>query len=172
MGLDLLAKGVASHDEKSFELVYQRLYKLVFLVCLSVVKDEATAQDLSQDTFVAVWNKSSEFRGKGYKAWILTIAKNKSINYIKKHSRIVPVGADYELDLACTEVQGSSEDSLALKMAIERLDPIDSQIVLLRAAGMKMNEIALLLNMPRGTVSWRYSEALKFLKKLMKGDKR
>ena len=169
MGINSLAERVACHDAAAFELLYQRMYKTVYLICLSIVKDDSSAQDLAQDTFVAVWDKSSEFRGESYKAWILTIAKNKSINYIKKSSRLVSVGQEYELDAVYSHTQCSLEDSLVLKSALEQLSSLDCQIVLLRLSGMKMKEIASLLNMPRGTVSWRYSEALKQLKNILKG---
>ena len=171
MGLDILSKKIACGDEKSFELLYDQMHKLVYLVCLGIVKNEASAQDLAQDTFVTVWNKSSEFKGGSYKAWILTIAKNKSLNYIKKHSRVMPVGQEYELDLICKESNDSFEDSVVLKLALEKLDDDECQIVLLRLSGMKAREIGLLLGMPRGTVSWKYSEALKKLRKILtKGE--
>lgn len=170
MSIDSLASKIACHDEKSFELLYQKMNRLVYLVCLSVVKDEHIANDLSQDTFVTVWNKSNEFRGKGYKSWILTIAKNKSINYINKYSRVVPIGEEGEMDALSCEPSISIENKVALKMAIESLDRTDAEIVLLKIAGMKMKEIAEYLNMPRGTASWRYSEAIKKLKIQMEGD--
>lgn len=171
MGLDNLSKGIACKDEKSFELLYNKMYKLVYLVCLGVVKNEASAQDLAQETFITVWNKSSEFKGGSYKAWILTIAKNKSLNYIKRSSRVIPVGQDYELDAICDHAQGSLEESVILKIVLQELDDMDAQIVLLKLSGMKMKEIAELFGIPRGTASWRYSEALKKLKKILtKGE--
>jgi DNA-directed RNA polymerase specialized sigma24 family protein len=41
------------------------------------------------------------------------------------------------------------------------------KIILMKNSGAKMKEIAEILQMPRGTVSWRYSEALKILKKYL-----
>ena len=168
MGLDTLAPKIASHDEKSFEALYQKLNKLVYLVCLSVLKDEALAMDLCQETFVTVWQRSHEFRGKGYKSWILTIAKNKSLNYLKKSQRDVLDGQEFEIE----DTSVSIEDKVALKMAIERLSTIDSQIVLLRISGMKAREVATFLGLPRGTVSWRYKEAIRHLEKMMKEERK
>ncbi|MBQ7907754.1 MAG: RNA polymerase sigma factor [Clostridia bacterium] len=168
MGLDALAPKIASHDEKSFDLLYQKLNKLVYLVCLSVVKNEALAMDLCQDTFVTVWQKSGEFRGKGYKSWVITIARNKSLNYLKKSQRIVLDGEEIEAE----DTSVSIEDKVALKMAIEHLSRQDAEIVLLRASGMKAREIAELLAMPRGTVSWRYKQAIKHLEKMMKEERK
>ena len=83
----------------------------------------------------------------------------------------MPVGQEYELDLICKESNDSFEDSVVLKLALEKLDDDECQIVLLRLSGMKAREIGLLLGMPRGTVSWKYSEALKKLRKILtKGE--
>ena len=87
MNFDSLAERVAMGDEKAFEQLYNKLYKLVFSICLSVIRTEATANDLSQETFISVWNNTKDFRGKGYKTWILKIAKNKALNYLQRQKR-------------------------------------------------------------------------------------
>lgn len=164
MNFDSLAKKIANRDEHAFEELYKNINKAVFSVCLSVVKNETVAVDLSQDTFVAVWDSIDTFKGVGFKTWILTIAKNKSINYLNKRKR--EVLTDFSEDEYHMESNDADiESSLILKSALEKLNEQDRQIVLLRNSGMKMKEIAEYLNIPRGTASWRYSESLKILKK-------
>lgn len=167
MSLDSLAQKIARGDERAFEELYNKTRQAVYSVCLGVVRVHMTAEELMQDTFVTVWTHSGEFKGHGYKTWILTIAKNKSLNYLKKQSREVAV------DFSENEDIGSYESDMALSVtiraALDTLDPIDRQIVLLRNSGVKAKEIAEYLGIPRGTVSWKYTEALKKLKKYMEG---
>lgn len=166
MNLDKLAPKIARRDGKAFEELYEETRRLVYSVCLGIVKNGGVAEELTQDTFVAVWTKSSEFRGKGYKTWILTVAKNKSINALKKLRREFPadfeenenLGGSYAFDT-------SSENGIALSAALRTLEERDRQIVLMKNSGAKTKEIAAFLGLPRGTVSWRYAEALKILKK-------
>lgn len=167
MSLDSLAQKIARGDERAFEELYNKTRQAVYSVCLGLVRVHMTAEELMQDTFVTVWTHSGEFKGHGYKTWILTIAKNKSLNYLKKQSREVAV------DFSENEDIGSYESDMALSVtiraALDTLDPIDRQIVLLRNSGVKAKEIAEYLGIPRGTVSWKYTEALKKLKKYMEG---
>lgn len=167
MSLDSLAQKIARGDERAFEELYNKTRQAVYSVCLGLVRVHMTAEELMQDTFVTVWTHSGEFKGHGYKTWILTIAKNKSLNHLKKQSREVAV------DFSENEDIGSYESDMALSVtiraALDTLDPVDRQIVLLRNSGVKAKEIAEYLGIPRGTVSWKYTEALKKLKKYMEG---
>lgn len=165
MHLDRLALKIAERDKDAFELLYEQTRRLVFSVCLSVVKNQGLAEELMQETFVTVWQKSEEFRGKGYKTWILTVAKNKAINALKKNRRETPFDfCENESMVGSYEI---NDTSIVLKTALQGLNADERQIVLMRNAGVKTKEIANALGMPRGTVSWKYAEALKKLKKLL-----
>ncbi len=171
MSLDNLAKKIAQRDEIAFAKLYEQTNRLVYSVCLSIVKNGGVAEELTQDTFVAVWSEISSFRGMGFKTWILTIAKNKSLNELKKRKREVAVDfSEEEATGIDAFADKRMETNLALTLALEKLDMTDRQIVLMKNSGMKMKEIALFMEMPRGTVSWRYAEALKTLKKYLEAQ--
>ena len=166
--MDVLAKRIAKRDKTAFAELYEQTNRLVYSVCLSIVKDRGLAEDLTQDTFVCVWSEIQSFRGVGFKTWLLTVAKNKSLNELRKRKR--EVATDFLQDEQVLQAHSDSErmeNNLVLSVALERLEEVDRQIVLMKNGGVKTKEIALLLGMPRGTVSWRYAEALKTLKKLL-----
>ena len=178
MNIDDLANKIANGDEKAFESVYKQVSKLVFSVCYGIVKSDSIASELTQDTFVTVWAHSGEYRGGSYKNWILTIAKNKSLNYLEKAKREISVDFTEKTD-GVSIIDGESVDvyqeevdaetKITLKIALDKLDGLERQIVLLRNSGMKTKEVASYLKIPRGTASWKYKEALKKLKKYMEG---
>ena len=169
MSLDSLAPKIANHDKVAFERLYNELRQGVYSVCLSIIKSHALAEELMQDTFVTVWTDSVNFRGVGYKSWIFTIARNKSLNLLKKRSH------EMSVDFSENDYLGSYETdielSVTIKSALKILKPDERQIVLLRASGVKAKEIAQYLDMPRPTVSWKHKEALNKLKKFMEGAK-
>lgn len=167
MSLDSLASRVAQHDERAFEEVYNKMRRSVYSVCLGIVKSHAVAEELMQDTFVAVWVSSGTFKGKGYKTWILTIAKYKSLNYIKKSSYELSV--DFSENDTLGSYETDMELSVLIKASLELLDPVERQIVLLRSSGVKAKELAEYLGLPRPTVSWKHKQALDKLKKYMEG---
>lgn len=171
MSFDALAEKIANKDEKAFEAVYEKMNKLVFSICYSIVKSQSVASDISQDTFVAVWSYAEGFKGNGFKAWILTIARNKALNYLEKQKREINIDFTESEDYTPTdEGEIDAETKITLHDALNKLDTKDRQIVLLKNSGMKMKEIAEYLNMPRGTASWRYKEAINKLKKYMEGE--
>ena len=109
--------------------------------------------------------------GQGFKTWILTIARNKAINSLKKQKR------EFSADFTENETLGgaytidaAADTGLVLSAALARLKDGDREIVLLKNSGMKTKEIADFLGLPRGTVSWRYAEALKSLKKYLEEE--
>ncbi len=63
MSLDKLAIKIAKRDEKAFERLYEDLRRVVFAVCLGVVKNRGIAEELTQETFVTVWQKTADFAG-------------------------------------------------------------------------------------------------------------
>lgn len=166
MSLDRFAWKIAAGDEKAFADIYENMRGAVFAVCLSVTKNRGVAEEVVQETFVTVWQRSGEFRGTGYKSWILAIAKNKSLDVLRKRKRETPV------DFSENEALGGSyqmepETGIVLQAALNALEETERQIVLLRNTGMKVKDIAAFLGLPRGTVSWRYAEALKKLRRLL-----
>ena len=163
MNLDTLAPKIARHDKQAFQLLYEQLHRLVFTVCLGVVKNKGVAEELMQDVFVTVWTKSVQFRGKGYKTWILTVARNKALNALRQTGR--EIATDFsENETALGSYSIDTETGIVLRLALEKLNEQDRQIVLMRNGGLQAKEIAKTLGLPRGTVSWRYAEALKILK--------
>lgn len=171
MNFDALAAQIAKRDENAFEIVYEKMNKLVFSICYSIVKSQSVASDLTQDTFVAVWSYADSFKGNGFKTWILTIARNKALNYLEKQKREISIDFTESEDYTpSVDSEIDAETKITLHDALNKLDVRDKQIVLLKNSGMKMKEIAEYLNIPRGTASWRYKEAINKLRKYMEGD--
>ncbi len=72
-----------------------RLYKdKVFNTCLGFVKHFDDAEDLAQEVFIEIYQKHSGFKSKAnIGTWIYRIAVNKSLEYIRKRSRLKRGGA-------------------------------------------------------------------------------
>lgn len=61
--------------------------KLVFSICYRITEDYFTAEDITQETFLTVFQKYDTFDGGNEKAWICRIATNKSIDYVRSAGR-------------------------------------------------------------------------------------
>ncbi|MGN1180265.1 MAG: RNA polymerase sigma factor [Suilimivivens sp.] len=61
--------------------------KLVFSICYKITGDYFAAEDLTQETFLSVYQKYETFDGTNEKSWICRIATNKSIDYLRSTAR-------------------------------------------------------------------------------------
>ncbi len=168
--MDHYAARIAAGDVAAFERLYEKLYRLVYAVVLGVLGDGHAAEDLTQDTFLAVWEQSGTFRGTGYRKWILTIARNKALSYSKRAARERAVDPEEQPGLFGTTDVEEHTDRMVLNTALARLPEQDRQIVLMKNSGMKMKDIAVLLQIPRGTASWRYAQAMERLRQWLAED--
>ncbi len=73
-------------NNKIIELV-TKYQNLIFSICLKLTGDYFVAEDISQDTFLAAFEKLYSFDGNNEKAWISRIASNKCIDYLKAAER-------------------------------------------------------------------------------------
>jgi RNA polymerase sigma factor (sigma-70 family) len=167
--LNKLMLKVQTGDEVDFELLYNETYKGVFSFIYSYTKNYHTSEDLLQDTYIKIRLNAQQYRkDTNVLAWILQIAKNVSLDYLRKQSK----QQTCELN---EEIVSSQEDitkSLYVHDLLNKYLEDDSrQIVLLHLEyGYKNREIAQILEIPLGTVLWKYNLAMKILKEKLKED--
>ncbi|MDE7071364.1 MAG: RNA polymerase sigma factor [Clostridia bacterium] len=171
MQIEKLASKIAQRDKKAFEDLYSETSRIVYSVCLGIVHNRSIAQELTQDVFVAVWESINGYGGKGFKTWIITIARNKSLNYLRSAKREISVDfSQYDNLGDGYTIDEREETRSTLDSALRILQEDERQIVLMRNAGMKAKEIADVLGLPRGTVSWKYSTALERMKQFLERE--
>lgn len=164
--------------ERYGELV-RRHKSLVTTYCFNKVKQRETAEDLAQDTFVrgfeALKNlkKTSAFSG-----WLLSIAHNVCIDYLRSKQRTVPleVFGDHdspgEIIIEDTKECGGMERMVHEEMYVHILDAINDlseeyrETLMLRYVNeLSCDQIAEMLNISLGTVTSRLSRARRLLSK-------
>ena len=83
-------------DPKDNLIRLMEQYKnLVFSVCLRLTGDYFTAEDITQETFIAAYRNYESFDGENEKAWICRIASNKCIDHKREAARrLIPTPDD------------------------------------------------------------------------------
>lgn len=158
-------------DQSALDEIYQLTNKAVFSVCLSIVNNSEDAKDLMQSTYILVREKINYYKPNtnGY-AWILTIARNLSINENKKLSRSTPT--DFQENDFVASSEDVNNDIPVFKIAKRVLNADELTIVMLHIVnGYKHREIAQIVDRPLGSVLWSYNNSLKKLKKVIGGEK-
>jgi RNA polymerase sigma-70 factor (ECF subfamily) len=159
--------------------LYDRYGRLAYSLIYRVVRNAGAAEDLVQETFLRVWNRIQSFdetRG-ALGSWVLTVARNRAIDYLRSVDGKMSAGA-LELDRLETPVLFSNFDDGALsldrartlKSAFEKLTPTQKQVIeLAYYEGLSQTEMAERMNQPLGTVKTWVRGALKALRENITG---
>ncbi len=84
----VLFEKVQNRDSLAFDELMRHYSPELNSFILRIVSNVEDAQDILQDTFVRVWEKSHQFKGNSsVKTWIFRIAINLSYNQLKRRKR-------------------------------------------------------------------------------------
>ena len=165
--LERLIRRTGEGDNDALETLYREMKDGIFGLALMYTKSFSDAEDIVHDTFLAVWRSSSEFRKGAPKAWIMKIARNISLTYLKKRSR----SRELDENLASEDFREKSEGSVMLVNLLKHLNETEREIVMLHAHGFTHDEIARITGRPGATVRWKYSNAIKKLSEISGGER-
>lgn len=170
--LEALMAGLAAGDRDSLAQLYHRTRAAVYGLALSILGSGHDAEDVTQDTFVAVWEKCHLYRPQGTPmAWLLTITRNLARMKLRDRGRTQDLGEEQWMAIPAQSPSVTPEDRAVLEAALGILSDQERQIVVLHAAaGLKHREIAKLLELPLPTVLSKYRRALSKLKTKLEGD--
>jgi RNA polymerase sigma-70 factor (ECF subfamily) len=153
-----LIREVSAGSAGAFEELMKNYERLVYRTCLSYTGDRDDALDVTQEVFVKVYERIASFRGSGsFKGWLLRIAHNESLNWIRSRTRH---GEHYELTAANSpELEAPQESDLMKRQsrdliaeALLRLNPKQRRALTLRYfERMSISEISSLLGCTQGT---------------------
>jgi RNA polymerase sigma factor (sigma-70 family) len=167
---DALLAQIAGGDTRALEALYHRMRVRVFAVALAVVGDRGTAEDVMQETFVRVYSAAPGYRPESRaRAWVLTIARHLALDVVRRRAREHVSGIVGRSAAA----SAGEPDGIRLDVvnALLQLGEVDRQIVVLHdMAGLTHAEVAAELQLPAGTVRWRYRVALARLRPLVQEE--
>jgi RNA polymerase sigma-70 factor (ECF subfamily) len=145
----------------------------VYSLILRIVRDQATAEDLVQETFLRVWNRAQGVdpeRG-SVGPWLLAVARNRAIDYLRsaagRQRNVLELDEtdhpalyrDMEPDLLI------SDRARRVKTAMEKLSPNHRTVMeLAYFEGLSQTEMAERMGQPLGTVKTWVRTALKSLR--------
>ncbi len=77
-----------SQDEPAFTLIYQQFYRAILFFSRNIIENTQAAEEIAEDVFVKLWNRSSNFQSLNkIKAFLYIAASNASRDYLKMEAR-------------------------------------------------------------------------------------
>jgi RNA polymerase sigma factor (sigma-70 family) len=174
--VDLL-RCVAAGDRQALTDLYVRYRQPLYHYLLRLAGDPGLAEDLLQETFVAVWRSAGSFAGRSaVQTWLVGVARRQAHNVLRRRS--LPLAGEAELAVVESPERSPEEEALAgaaraeLLAAIERLSVIHREVLALAfGAGLSTAEIAGVLAIPQGTVKSRLRDAKRALRVMLEPGK-
>jgi len=169
----------AAKDRALFERLVRLSYAGIYNYVRWMSRDRGLAEDLTQETFMRVWEHLPELRNeRALKAWVFRVARNE---FLQRRRRAgldtVPLqdsGGAEKADCSSPDPQINLErKSLreSVRAAVDKLpDGYREVIVLHNLEGLSLAEIARLLEIPKGTVKSRRAKALSMLRNLLQEE--
>jgi len=154
----------------ALEEIYELTRRGVFSFILPILREYEKAEDIMQTTYIQIYEQINKYdESKNALNWILTMAKNLALNEISRGNRELPADfMDATIGDRVFTIDTKDFDTPTIDLANKILSPSELQIVMLYAvAEYKHREIAEMLNIPIGTVTWKYSAAINKLKKAL-----
>lgn len=164
---EALVRGLLVRDERIFALLYDHYSHALLGIILKIVKDEAEAENLLQDSFVKIWKNCHQYdstKGRLF-TWLLNIARNTALNFLRsahlfEHVEIQQVDTPVYTDKITVEI--THVNYIGISETVQLLDPKLKQVIdLIYYLGYTQQEVSQKLNLPLGTVKTRTRTALK-----------
>ncbi len=168
-----LIKRIGRGDRQALSDLYERYQRVLFAYLLQLTPDYGLAEELLQDTLVAIWKSAHSFEGRSsVLTWLIGVARRQAHNTLRQ--RRVPLADLSEVesmpasDLEPEQVALAGVARAELSQAFRRLAPVHREVLLLTfVQEMSYQETAAILGIPVGTVKSRLSNARRALRALL-----
>ena len=174
-----LMEGIAAGDRSAFELLHKKFSGLVFATAFRVLNDPHDAEEVAQEVFSGVWNKSRLYdssRGKP-QVWLSTMARNRAIDRLRSKQRRAQLRDDLQVEQTQSSVRPDDgvfeevqrqEESLVLRDALLRLKPEQREVIeMTYFKGLSQSQAAEALGAPLGTVKARIRRGINRLRTIV-----
>ena len=172
-----IARGLSRRDPDTLEALIEQYRHRLMRYLLHMVANRVVAEDLFQETWVRVLEKGSQYDGRTpFAAWLLSIARNLTIDYMRKRQRagLEPMNDDPDegpvFEAVASgpspfDVAAANEQAATVAEALGSVPAVFREVLVLRfQEQMKLEEIASLTGVPLATVKSRLYRGVAALK--------
>ena len=161
-------------DMQGLRQIYEEYCPMIYSSVLQICKSPHLAEDITSEFFLRLKKAAAVYRkGLGHKKWLLISARNLAVDFIRRQSREIPSSGGEQEEDAFSDIADSADteekvsSDISVRQMLEALNDNQREIVHLKIyCGLTFSEISDVLQIPLGTVTWRYQSAVKKLRKL------
>ena len=159
---------IKNGNKQVIEEIYKKYNKIIYGIAFSILKNKEDSEDIVQIFFSKLYSlEVNKLPNNNESSWIYTTTRNESINFLKKKRNNIDYDSMYEIVETNNEIN-QIIDKDSYNRIISKLNETEKQIISLKIlADLSFGEIGKLLNIPTGTVKWKYYKSINTLKILL-----
>lgn len=152
-------------DKSGIEELYKKYHDLVYAIVFSILKNKDNSEDVVQDIFTKIIKLDKEkFPSKGEVSWFYLVSKNETLQFLRRQKQGLDIDDMYTLESDSNEIDDIVDMDSYYRL-LDGLNSIDKEIVSLKIlSDFTFDKISQLLDIPIGTVQWRYYKAIHYIK--------
>lgn len=166
MNLRELFARIHDGDRESFACVYQALKQPVYTICYRITQSKETAEDITHDVFVKLYSAPPDASVKNIRAWIFQMARNLSIDALRKKTRM----AEQDEQSSVHDAYDHIHLRLDIETALGKLPRDEREILTLHLnADLNFREISNIVGLSLPATYRKYRKALKCIQAELNG---
>lgn len=174
---EMVLQAITSEAVWAMEILYDRYARALYSFAYRIVMDHQIAEDLLQESFMAVWKRATTYSGQAgsVRSWLFSIMHHRAIDYLRSLKRRtafneVPLEeADQDEEVAVPDIWEAVWRSVQSHQVREALMTLSTEqrlvVELAYFQGWTQREIAEGCHLPLGTVKARMRLGLMHLKR-------
>jgi RNA polymerase sigma-70 factor (ECF subfamily) len=170
----VLVDAARNGSDEAFATLVDRYRAPVLRLAYRLTQDADEAKDIAQDAFLRAYRGLPAFRtDRPFARWLFVIARNASLDSIRRRKRTSSVDAAQSEDLSPSPEESAlrNDEAVRLREAVAGLQPrYRAALELYYVRGLRYREIAIELGVPLGTVKTYISRAKRKLREELKGE--
>ncbi|MFI0961114.1 ECF RNA polymerase sigma factor SigK [Streptomyces sp. NPDC021080] len=178
--LDARLERAAQGDQDAFADVYDTLARPVKGLICRVLRDEAQAEEVTQDVMVEIWRTADRYRPElgSARGWVLTLAHRRAVDRVRhvqasteRERRSALLAEDRPFDEVAEAVERHEDHDRVQRCLAELQRHQRVPLVLAYYQGMTYLEVAACLATPAGTVKSRMRSGLRLLRRCLEAGR-
>lgn len=175
---ELIEKSIVGRED-SFEELVRRYQRPIINYVFRMLGNYDAALDVTQEVFIKVYNSMARYSAEyKFSTWLYRIAHNASIDYLRRHHHnLQSLEAEsedgtYQVQYECKHLSPEQERERSewreeIATVVKRLPAGYRELILLRhTQDLSYDEIALVTNLPLGTVKNRLFRAREMMREI------
>lgn len=174
-------------NQTAYNLLYEKYYNLIYGIVFSIIKNKDDTEDIVHEVFTKIYKiDKSKLPQNNEASWLFTVSKNEAYMFLRKSKPNISIEEIYEISAENNNDNNSwnirkNSGSFSIQQTENDIDKIidvdyfnrvisglredEKQIVSLKIlSNFTFQKISQLLDIPIGTVQWKYYKAINSLK--------